>query len=260
MKPHLLLICLTLTFTTYSQQINQKLKAIQLLTNTFNNPDTTIIYYLGDLVLYETTITNQFGQGSVFVVSEYHTIDPANGDTTFHRDVELKNDNSPDSISITRAYFVHHMDSAYGYYYNPRAIFNIKRITVKQGRGFVFMTNEDTFLTMKPDSSIWNSDHSELKQVYIQPARKDTPLIKIIFSFKKNMPLSMTISDKLSQDRKMTFYRMEILFGEYFDQTSNQLIPAQTVMDFALREYIPLDTKTIYRYFDRYNIDVEEKK
>ena len=261
MKPILLLILLTLTFTAHSQQ-NKKdqLNAVQVISKTFFGNDTTYIYYLGDLILYETTIHNQTFNTTDTVMSTEDTIDVATGDSMVVKEVELSTISAePDSIWITKKYFVYHKDSTYGYGYNPASIYDIKRRQVSEESVGYGINIPDTFFRIKADSTIWNHDKTDLKMVHIMPAKGEMPSGKVALYFTKNLNIRHSLAPKIDEQMKMKFYRIQYLVDEFFDKKSNTLVPAQTVMDIELREFKAVDNK-VMKYFERYKIDIEESQ
>ena len=256
--------CLTLIINSFCQSstTQNNLKAVQLLTESYFGKDTTFIYSLGDLFIYEKSVLtyDYTGSGNNQVISIHDSVDAITGDTITLETVATSiSEDEPHTITKRSQYFVHHKDSSYGFNYDTSNIFDIKRVPIDKGRGFTFFSPEDRFVSITPDSTIWNIDSSEIKQVYIEPAKKDTPAFTLVFFFRKNLDLPLTISDVLSKDRKMTLYKMQVKFDEFFDKRINQTVPPHTAMDFELREYFPKDTKEIMKYFERYKIDVEEK-
>ena len=167
----------------------------------------------------------------------------------------------PDSTWITKKYFVYHKDSTYGYgyRYNSTSIYDIRRRLVSQESMGYSINIPDTFLRLKPDSTIWNHDKTNLKLVHIMPAKGEMPSGKVALYFNKNMNILHSLAPRIDEQMKMKFYRIQYLVDEFFDKKSNTLVPAQTVMDIELREFKPVD-KQVLKYFERYKIDVEENK
>lgn len=218
---------------------------------------------MGDVFLYEKSVLtyDYTGSGNTQVTSSNDSIDAVTGDTITVETVTTSiSDDEPHIVTKRSQYFVHHKDSSYGFNYDTTMINNIRRVPIYEGRGFTFFSSDSSFESVKPDSSIWNNDMFELKQVYVEPAKIDTPATTIVFYFRKNMNLPITISDILTKDRKMTFYKMQVKFGEFFDKRVNQLLPPHTAMEFELREYFPKDTKEIMKYFEWYKVEVGKNK
>ena len=257
--------CLTLIINSFCQSntIKNNLKAVQPLSEGYFGKDTTHIYFLDDLVLYQKTMTsyNYFSQRVAEIIDTFDSIDPITGDTVKTANVSFPPPNE-DSVIITKSntYFAHHKDSAYGYAYQPNHSYNIQRITVAQGRGFTFFNPDTLFVATKPNSSYWNYDKSELIEMYIEPPKEDCPGMTIVFYYKKDLNIPYSISDILTKDRQMTCYKMQVKFDEFFDKRNNQTVPAHTATDFELREFVPADTKEIMKYFEWYKVDVGKNK
>jgi hypothetical protein len=159
-------------------------------------------------------------------------------------------------------FFVFHKDSSFGLSFDPhRSNENNSRLPVDSA--ILGITGSNTFeclLMMEPDTSIWNSQKTELKEVYVQKPSKDTPAVSLSFFYSSSMNhISVTLNAVLDSARRLKLYKYEYLIREFYSEKLGALVPGMVITT-EMKEITVSDPGEIMQYIDRYrNTNVEEK-
>lgn len=233
------LISLSVVISSCNQKLQGQIKVIEVRDNSPQLGETFYrVYYLGDLIMYQSqyrlnSFQNQFKVDSLDKFSNDYTIISS----------EWKN-----------KFFVFQKDSTYGYNYDPdRGGNNNLRLSVDSVLKFIKGTNRfDSFLSLKPDTSTWNEDKSELREVYKFPEEKKMPDGRLILLYSKKLNhLKESFNSKVDHIKGMKLYRTETIFEEYYDAESQKLWPP--VMNTSeMKEMVVENPKEIFRYFKKY--------
>ena len=204
------------------------------------------IFHIDDYIVYQ----NQYHYSQ----SESQLkIDSATNETTFDDTLVLE--------ELRDYFFVFHKDSNYGYRYDLKSIYqNNKRYQVDSALKNIRGNNSfETILEAKPDSSVWNDNKTELKEVYIQLKTKDTPAVYITFYYSKNLiHLKESLNSTIDNIKKMKLYKYEILIDEFYSEKDKKLWPSakhQTEM----KEYKVLDPQIIIDNINNYKESISLK-
>ena len=151
-------------------------------------------------------------------------------------------------------FFVFHKDSSYGRSYDPhRNSENNRRLPVDSAlRGIKGTNNFEKILTLKPDSSSWNPDRSELKEVYVQKASRDTPAIRVSFYYTRHQNFqNESLNPGLDSARKMKLYKYEYLIGKFYNAQAKQWSPEITFRT-EMKEVMVEDVEEVMSYLIQY--------
>ena len=105
---------------------------------------------------------------------------------------------------------------------------------------------------MKADTITWNEGKTELKEVYVQKASKDTPAVRIVFQYSGKMNhIRESLNHVLDSTKKMKLYKTEIVVAEFYDRVNKRLQP---LMKFTteMKEINVENTEEIESYINRY--------
>jgi hypothetical protein len=165
--------------------------------------------------------------------------------------------------SATRnKFFVFHRDSSYGYSYDLNSsIENNRRLPVDSTlQGIKGKDNFENLLTKKTDTTTWNAQRTELKEVYVQKASKDTPSVHLSIFYSSNLnSLNASLNSALDSARKMKFYKYEYVIQEFYSEKEQRLWPAMKIRT-EMKEFTVTNPEEIIQYIDRYKISIAVKK
>jgi hypothetical protein len=156
------------TFGTDTSKL--PIKAVEVRnTDPMFGPSISRIYYIGSFVIYE----REHNFDSAIVRTEIDEEGEQDSMTTESAQHEKRNH-----------FFVFHRDSSFGINYDAHGTFRHNRRYPVDSILFE-VTGSNTFdqlVTQKTaDTSSWNADRTELKEVYAHKSRKDTPAVRISF-------------------------------------------------------------------------------
>lgn len=127
------------------------------------------VFYIDDYVVYQSRI--QYSSSKMIA-----RIDPATKETVY--------EDSLISTEWKNRYFVFHRDSSFGYQYGPDKLYITPRLAVNDIRKTVAGSNTfEALKAQKPDSVVRNYDSSETTEVYLSPAKPDTPAVRVVFHY-----------------------------------------------------------------------------
>jgi hypothetical protein len=148
-------------------------------------------------------------------------------------------------------FFIFHKDSSYGFSFDPyRGRENKLRLRVDSTIMFIKGTNRfDSFLTVKPDSIIWNANKSELKEVFLVTQKKGMPAGRIGLYYSKNLNhLKASFNATVDSAKRMKLFKVEAIFNDSYDENGKLVWPSmidrtemkeiKTNISEQLREYI----------------------
>lgn len=150
-------------------------------------------------------------------------------------------------------YTVHQKDSLYGWYYDSYA-FNEKnedrRVNIDSIHKRPDNKAYDTLLSLKPDSSYWNTDHTLYFELY--NLRETDPPGSYLLAYSpamRNLPVSF--STKLDSAKNMKLIKAKVVVNEGYSKKYNSIVPH---MEQTRRmKEIPVENrKEILYYFNKY--------
>lgn len=157
-------------------------------------------------------------------------------------------------------FFVFHVDSTYGYRYDPHGLYSTARLAVDSE--LVRTTGTNTFeaiLKLKPDTSLWNKNKSELIEVYILPKEKSKPEGRVRFFYSTNLNhLPYSLNKQLDSAKKMKFFKISFLFKEFYNEKTKTNFPS-TIDETELKESRAENLDEIMRYFEMYEKIIRKK-
>lgn len=164
----------------------------------------------------------------------------------------IGNNNSNTSSQWRNAFFVFHKDSLYGYNYYPNKAENNSRSRVDSVLNLIKGTNRfDSFLTVKPYSTIWDGDKTELKEVFLLSNKNDVPNGRFIMYYSKKLNhLKESFNKIVDSAKQMKLFRTETIFSEFYSEKEKKLWPALRNMT-EMRE-IKINDSEIMNYFEKY--------
>jgi hypothetical protein len=164
---------------------------------------------------------------------------------------------------IRNRYFVFHKDSSYGFDYDPhRADVSGQRLRVDSlmTKGIKGRNNFQDLLKTKPVSTTWNSDKTELKEVFICNDNPDTPIVHISLHYSSKLNhLKESLNEIVDSIKNMKLFKCEFLVNEFYSKASNQLSPAFKI-DEKLMSYTVTDPQTIITYLNKYKESIGSHK
>jgi hypothetical protein len=151
-------------------------------------------------------------------------------------------------------FFVFHRDSSYGYSFEP---YNTgkedQRLPVDTALlSIAGSFRSEWFFRAKPDTATWNADRTELREVYMQAAGKDTPAVHISLYYTNRLDhLPGSLYPALDSARKIRLYKYEYLISDFYSEQQQKFFPA---MKFSteMKEYVVTDPAAILHYVERY--------
>lgn len=197
------------------------------------------IYYLDELVMYQS----QYRHDSFLKESKFDSSTNRFSDNTTLLSSQWKS-----------SFFVFHKDSSYGYNYDSyRNTKDNFRVQVDSTVKFITGTNRyDSFLTVKPDTVIWNIDKTELKEVYVFPKKTDMPTGRLVFYYSKKLNLlKESFNRVMDSAKKMKLFKTESLFNEFYSEKDKRVWPPMRNMT-EMKEVAIENSPEIMRYFSRY--------
>ena len=222
-----------------SDTSRQEIKAIEVTeNNTFFGNSFYRVFYIGPYIIYQ----NNYRFDST---AQKFKLDSA--------------DNwIQDSIDQTwsgnrNCFFVFHRDSSFGFLFDPHRIKEDNRRmkvdtalkTIRGGNNF------ENLLELYPDSTSWNADRSELKELFIQRAA-DTPTVRLSFYYSKNLNyIQESLNPMMDKARKMKLYRIEFLIEEFHSIKTGRTWPP-TKMITEMKEIGVPDATEAIQYVERY--------
>ena len=218
-----------------------RFKVIELIkSNPFFGPSVSRIFYAAPYVVYQREYSF-----CAFVAS-------ANPDDEIGTDTIIPVQTSEE---IRKQFFVFHRDSSFGVNYLEKDSFrNNQRSPVDSI--LLQMTGSNDFeklvINMKADSSSWNADRTELTELYLAEGRKDTPDVKISFSYSSKLNhLQLFLNSKLDSIKNMKFYKFEYLVEPFYDQKRDLHTPQLILMN-EIKEIETDDVSELLQYIEKY--------
>ena len=128
-------------------------------------------------------------------------------------------------------YFVFHRDSSFGYQYGPDKLYITPRLPITEIKKQVAGGNAfEALLATKPDSVVRSSDSAELREVYLSPAKPDTPALRAVFSYSAKLnPLNYSLNPILDSVKKRKLWKFEFFVAGFHHKRSNTTYPAYYV-------------------------------
>lgn len=160
-------------------------------------------------------------------------------------------------------FFVFHRDSSYGLNYDPHRINESnRRLRVDSALLRIKGTNSfENSLTKKPDTTSWNAQRTELKEVYVQKATKDTPEVRLSLYYSNGLnSLKESLNPILDSAKKMKLYKVEYVIEEFYSEKEGRLWPPLKLST-EMKEIEVTVPEEILHYIDRYkNSSVADKQ
>ena len=194
------------------------------------------VYYFDDLVIYQ---------------SQYRFDSSVKQLSTDSSTNKVSSHISSISSQWRNQFFIFHKDSSYGFSFDPyRGSENNLRLRVDSTIMFIKGTNRfDSFLTVKPDSIIWNANKSELKEVFLLSRKNNIPEGRIGLYYSKNLNhLKESFNPKVDNAKRMKLFKVEAIFNDSYDENGKLVWPSmvdrtemkeiKTNISEQLREYI----------------------
>lgn len=155
------------------------------------------------------------------------------------------------------SYFVFEKDSLFGYNFDPAtkdlnnlrlSVDSILKIRTLQSASL------DTAISIKPDTTSWNINKTELREVYFFPAKENIPSVRWVLSYATKLNhVKISFSRLLDSSKAMKLYKVETLIDSFFVKNENKLWPAMKYSN-EIKE-IPIEnTAEILDYFERYEV------
>lgn len=124
--------------------------------------------------------------------------------------------------STRTRFFVYHKDSLFGYqFYRWRDGPNPERVRVDSMFYSVrvhFDYKLDSIGLLRPDSSFWNKNKTERRDIYISRAIANLPTVRRALTYSTELThLDESFSRKLDSARQMKLFRVEIRYDSTFD-------------------------------------------
>jgi len=225
----------------------KKIEAIEVLDLSASMGETFYrAYYLDDLVMY---------QSQYLVDSSVNQFEFDSSTNKFSNNVTLLSSQWKDR------FFIFQKDSMYGYNYDPyRSTEDNLRLKADSIIKFVSGTNRfDSFLTVKPDSVIWNADKTEVKEVYFFPKQENIPLGHLNMYYSKKLShLKESFNRIVDNAKKMKLFKTETVFSEFYSEKDKKLWPP-IIYKTEMREFFPKNPEEIIDYFNKYKKEVLKK-
>lgn len=154
---------------------------------------------------------------------------------------------------LRNRFFVFHLDSSYGFNYDPYRSNETGRCEVQSTLKMIQASyGLDSLLNKRPDTVKWNASGTELREVYYQKASRDTPAVKLCLYFSKGLnELKESFSPIFDSARKMKLYKIEIVVEKSFEQKKAKSWPAISFIS-EMREIMVDDPSQILFYIDKY--------
>jgi hypothetical protein len=199
-------------FFAPTRVLAQNIQAIEVRDTGFFEPGFYKVFFVYDYIVYESKIQTSSSQTIA-------RIDSATNEVIF--------DDSLISKGLNSSYFVFHRDSGFGYRFSPHKMFLPPRIAVEAGHKEVAGSNQfENFLSLKPDSSFFSADSAELREVFLQPAKPDTPALRLVFSYSRKLNhLKHSLNKTLDAVKKLKLRKIEIIIAAFYDPKSKTNFP-----------------------------------
>ncbi|RYZ30994.1 MAG: hypothetical protein EOO10_00750 [Chitinophagaceae bacterium] len=200
------------SFFTSTRVLAQNVQAIEVRDTGFFEPGFYKVFFVDDYVVYESKIHTSSSKMISRVDSVTH---------------ELIFEDSLISTGLNSSYFVFHRDSSFGYRFSPNKMFLPPRIAVETGHKDVAGSNQfENLLSQKPDSSFFSPDSTELREVFLQPAKPDTPALRLVFSYSRKLNhLKHSLNKTLDAVKKLKLRKIEIVIAAFYDQKNKTNFP-----------------------------------
>lgn len=202
------------------------------------------IYYVDNLVMYENRyrFDSSFTQLKIDSVTQEIT-----GEETLR-----------ESIWRSR-FFVFHKDSSYGIMYDSLRFYKNRRMPVNYTITNIVGTNRfDSFLTVKPDSVVWNADKTEHRETYILLLGKDMPKGLVVFYYSKKLNhLKNSFNKVVDSVKKMKFFKVEFIFNEFYSEKDKKLWPPTYDLT-EMKEINVENPEKIMGYFNKYKESISK--
>lgn len=197
------------------------------------------IYYFDDLVIYQ---------------SQYRFDSSVKHLSTDSSTNKVSNLIISTSSQWRDQFFIFHKDSSHGYNFEPfQSKENYLRLRVDSTTNFIKGTNRfDSFLTVKPDSIIWNTDKSELKEVFLVPQKKEMPAGRIGLYYSKNLNhLKASFNPTVDSVKRMKLFKVEAIFYNSYDENGKLVWPSMVDRTEMKEIKINISTK-LWEYINKY--------
>ena len=151
-------------------------------------------------------------------------------------------------------FFVFHRDSSYGFTYDPHRITESgRRLRVDSAILRIKGTNNfEGLLTQKPDTTSWNTQRTELREVYMQKATKDTPAVRLSFFYSTRLNfLKESLFPAMDSAKQIKLYKIEYLIEEFYSEKERRLWPAMKIST-EMKEIEVTNPEEILHYIDSY--------
>jgi hypothetical protein len=225
-----------------------------------SGPDTTkpsisAVEVRENSTLFGESFYRVFYVGAFIVYQSQYQFDSSANQVKFDSAGNIKSVIPESQFSEKRnKFFVFHQDSSFGFSYYPDRIGeSSERLhvdTVIKG-----ITGSNTFeklLIKKPDTTIWSTNRTELKEVHIQKVSKDTPAVKVSFYYSSRLNnLKASLNPVLDSAKKMKFYKYEYVIGEFYSEQQQMLFPDMK-MSCEMDEFTVQHPEEILQYIRMY--------
>lgn len=160
--------------------------------------------------------------------------------------------------SIRTRFMVFHKDSSFGYRFNPNFSNAMEgRIAVDSAFSLVrtkFDYRLDSLGYTKPDSSTWNADKTERRDIYITKATGDLPTVWRALSYSsKLINAGETFSKNLDSVNKMKLCRIEIKYDSAIGP-NGKMVPYPTYLDHEIKIITPPYSVDVQVYIKLYRM------
>jgi hypothetical protein len=157
--------------------------------------------------------------------------------------------------STRQRFFVYHKDSLFGYqFYRWHDGPNPERLLVDSVFYSVrvhFDYKLDSIGLMQPDSSFWNKEKTERKDVYISRATAHLPTVWWALSYSTKLRLlEESFSRKLDSARQMKLFRVEIKYDSTLDD-SGRIVYYPAYLDHQIK-IVRTSDSLINEFIDKY--------
>ncbi len=196
------------------------------------------VFYLDSLVMYQI----QYRQDSI--VNQLQFDSSANKITSSGRVV---------SSEWKSRFWVFHSDSSYGLLFDPNSEVDAPRLKVDFMIRMITGTNRwDSFLYVRPDSAIWNSNRSELREVFLFPANNNMPASRLVLHYSKTLNhLKISFNKKVDSVKQMKLFKTEYYVDAYHSEKDSMSWPPSRSAT-EMTKIMVKNEAEILRYFKKY--------
>jgi len=159
-------------------------------------------------------------------------------------------------------YFVYHQDSVYGYNFDLLRLNNHKvRVKVDSAKGLIEGRNRwDTFLLVKPDTTFWDVNYTQLKETFNFPFKQGSPSGRLNLYYSNQLShLKASFNLIVDSAKKMKLFKTETLLDEFLNEKDQQRWPALRIVS-EMKEITIKNISEIRMYIDLYKKIIADKR